>query len=95
MGNKVEDLQKTLSDLERNLREEDAVKKASEQELDQPEGDDLGGKHMKGKKMSDDAAGPDKSPKPTKKAMDYSSDYDDDDDNDEANDDDKHDDDDD
>jgi len=63
MGIKKEDVQKALGDLEENLS------KSSEQDLDQPEGDDLDGGHMSNK-MSDEAPAPVKGKKgETKKSV--------------------------
>lgn len=56
---------KALGELEEQLGED--VNKASEQDLDQPEGSDLGGGHA-GKKMSDEAPAPSKSKKNAKKS---------------------------
>jgi hypothetical protein len=67
-----EDVKKALDTLGTGLDDgdgEEPTVKASENDLDQPEGTDFQGKHtnLKGKKkMSDDAPGPDKSP--TKKS---------------------------
>lgn len=63
-----EDVEKALQHLEDGLD----LSKASEQDLDQPEGSDFDGKNtnMKGKKkLSDEAPGPDKSPKGAKKSF--------------------------
>lgn len=64
MGIKKEDIEKALGDLE-GILEEETVSKASEQDLDQPEGSDFDGKneHMKKKKLSDEAPSPDSSKK--------------------------------
>jgi hypothetical protein len=65
----VEKVNEALSALEKGLDLDDDFEKASEQDLDQPEGSDFEGKNtnMKGKKkMSDDAPGPDKSKKAAK-----------------------------
>ena len=61
---KKEEVSKALDDLGQKLDEEN-ISKASEQDLDQPEGADLGGGHMKDK-MSDKAPPPDKSKKAKK-----------------------------
>jgi len=66
MGINKEQVEKALADLEGNLKPEEEVNKASEQDLDNPEGDDLGGGHM-GNKMSDSAPSPSKSPLGAKK----------------------------
>jgi len=67
-----EQVENALSDLEKSLPGGDVLK-ASEDDLDQPEGSDFDGENtnMKGKKkMSDDAPGPDKSPKAKKSLSD-------------------------
>jgi len=64
MGIKLDDVKKALGDLEAGLKS-DAVVKASEQDLDQPEGSDLDAGHM-GNKMSDDAPAPVKGKKAKK-----------------------------
>lgn len=56
-----------LDSLEKGLPQED-MSKASETDLDQPEGSDMDGKQIKDKKMSDHAPGPDKSPLAAKKS---------------------------
>ena len=63
---KKEDLNKALQELE-NILPTEEVQKASEEDLDKPEGSDLGAGHMK-EKLSDKAPKADKSPKPTKKS---------------------------
>ena len=67
-----EQVSNALDDLEKGLPFDDDISKASETDLDQAEGSDFDGKNknMKGKKkMSDDAPGPDKSPKAAKKSF--------------------------
>jgi len=61
-----QDVEKALSSLEANLASDEEVIKASEQDLDQPEGGDLGNPAKE--KMSSAAPGPDKSKKAVKKA---------------------------